>query len=102
MTACSQQNNIAGLSTPSSSESGLLDKTHAGLAIEQILSNDTSLTYLQATIQWMEENSIEPSQYKRYIPQAIVDKIQNEALEGNMLRPSVTKMSITNTLDFLL
>ncbi|WJZ28143.1 late promoter transcriptional regulator [Serratia phage 92A1] len=101
MTACSHQNKIVG-TVPNTAESGLLDKTHAGLAIEQMLVNDSSLGYLEATVQWMEENSIEPSQFKRYIPQAIIDKIEHEAKSNQMLRPSVIKSLGTTTLDFLL
>ena len=101
MTDFSQPNKIVG-NVPSTVESGLLDKTHAGLAIEQILVKDSSLSYLEATVQWMEENSIEPTQFKRYIPQAIIDKIEHEAIGASMLRPSVIKNLGTNTLDFLL
>lgn len=102
MTAYSQPSNIVGMQNPIISESGLLDKTHAGLTIEQMIVEDSSKSYLETTVQWMEENSIEASQFKKYIPQAIIDKIQNEAIEGRMLRPSVSKQTITNNLDFLL
>lgn len=84
------------------SSTDLLDKVENGLSIERAMSEDVNLSYLEATMQWIEENSIDPAQYAKYIPQAMVDKIKHEAIENNWLRPSMKERTITNTLEDLL
>lgn len=88
--------------TQSSTENNLLNKVANGLAIESIMSNDSSLSYLESTMQWIEENSIDPAQFGKYIPQAMVDKIKHEAIENDWLRPSMKTLTITNTLEDML
>ncbi|AHY25485.1 late promoter transcription accessory protein [Serratia phage PS2] len=84
------------------SSTDLLDKVENGLSIERAMAEDVNLSYLEATMQWIEENSIDPAQYAKYIPQAMVDKIKHEAIENNWLRPSMKERTITNTLEDLL
>ncbi|UNA02344.1 late promoter transcription accessory protein [Cronobacter phage vB_Cdu_VP8] len=84
------------------SSTDLLDKVENGLSIERAMAEDPNLSYLEATMQWIEENSIDPVQYAKYIPQAMVDKIKHEAIENNWLRPSMKERTITNTLEDLL
>ncbi|QOI66457.1 late promoter transcription accessory protein [Erwinia phage FBB1] len=79
----------------------LLDKQRNGLIIENMVAND-QMTYIEATVQWMEENSIPEGNHSRYIPLAIIDKIKNEAIKENLLRPSMAKTQQTNSLEFLL
>lgn len=79
----------------------LLDKQQNAFLIESVVAN-FKMTYLEATTAFLEENSIPESQFGRYIPQGIIDKIKNEALDNKMLRPSVARTEKTNTLDFLL
>ena len=79
-----------------------MNKVANGLAIEQIMASDTSLSYLESTMQWIEENSIDPVQYAKFIPQAMVDKIKHEAIENDWLRPSMKTLTITNTLEDML
>jgi len=73
------------------------NKTEVGLHIEKI-ALDGRLTYLEATLQWMEENNIEYGMLNKVVPRAIIDKIKKEAVDGNMLRPSLTKTH-TSTFD---
>lgn len=66
------------------------NKTEVGLYIENMV-NSESVTYLEATLQWMDENNIEYSMLNKTVPRAIIDKISNEAIDGDMLRPSVAR-----------
>lgn len=66
------------------------NKTEVGLYIENLVKSD-GLTYMQATVQWMDENSIDYSLLNRTVPRAVIDKIRDEALTQNMLRPSLTQ-----------
>lgn len=81
--------------------SSLLDKQANGFAIEAIVAQG-ELGYLQATSQWLEENSIPEGNFNRFIPSTIIEKIKAEAVNEYMLRPSMSKTQKTNTLDFLL
>jgi hypothetical protein len=75
------------------------NKTEVGLYIEN-LSVAENITYMEATLQWMDENNIEYSMLNKVIPRAIIDKISNEAIDNNMLRPSVAaNHKSTQTLD---
>lgn len=77
------------------------NKQQNGFEIEAIVSKG-ELSYLEATTHWLEENSVPEGNFGRYIPQAIIEKIMNEAIDDNLLRPSVARTQKTNTLDFLL
>lgn len=79
----------------------LLDKQQNGFTIEKMVK-DNGLTYLEATVQWLEENSIPEGTHTRYIPTVIIDNIKEEAIKDNLLRPSLVKKTKTNTLDFLM
>lgn len=79
----------------------LFDKQANGFAIEAIVA-EGELGYLQATSQWLEENSIPEGNFNRFIPSTIIEKIKAEAVNEYMLRPSMSKTQKTNTLDFLL
>ena len=78
-----------------------LDKQQNGFEIE-VLVNEYELTYLEATTHWLEENSIPESQFARFIPVVIIDKIRAEAVIENMLRPSMSRTQSSSSLDFLL
>lgn len=73
------------------------NKTEVGLHIEKI-ALDERLSYLDATLQWLEENNIDFGMLNKVVPRAIIDKIKIEAIDGNMLRPSITR-SHTSTFD---
>ena len=90
-----------GDTSPSESINQLLDKQANGFAIESMVT-ELGMGYLEATTQWLEENSIPEGNFSRYIPPAIIGKIMSEALEENMLRPSFSQTHKTNSLDFLL
>ena len=90
-----------GDTSPSESINQLLDKQANGFAIESMVT-ELGMGYLEATTQWLEENSIPEGNISRYIPPAIIEKIMSEALEENMLRPSFSQTHKTNSLDFLL
>lgn len=77
------------------------NKQQIGFLIEAMVQ-EQGMSYLQATTAWLEENSIPEGQFARFVPSAIVDKIMNEAIDDNMLRPSMARTQKTNTLDFLL
>ncbi|AIX12237.1 late promoter transcriptional regulator [Citrobacter phage Moon] len=79
----------------------LLDKQQNGFTIEALV-NEQGLGYLEATTAWMEENSIPETQFSKYIPSGIIEKIRSEAIDEHLLRPSVSRGEKTNTLDFLL
>lgn len=75
------------------------NKTEVGLYIEDLVYQE-DITYMEATLQWMDENSIEYVMLSKVIPRAIIDKISNEAIVGNMLRPSIAlNHKSTQTLD---
>jgi len=78
----------------------LADKGANGLEIEKLAQEGGS--YLDAVIQWLEENSIEFNKYQKYVPRAIVDKLTQECVESEMLRPSMRKSLTRSTLDFLM
>lgn len=78
----------------------LTDKGANGLEIEKLAQEGGS--YLEAVIQWLEENSIDVAQYQKYVPRAIIDKLTQECLDSNMLRPSLRKAFAQTTLDFLM
>ncbi len=90
-----------GDTSPSESINQLLDKQANGFTIESMVT-ELGIGYLEATTQWLEENSIPEGNFNRYIPPAIIEKIMSEALEENMLRPSFSQTHKTNSLDFLL
>lgn len=77
------------------------NKQQNGFDIEALVALGEH-TYLEATTMWLEENSVPEGNFSRYIPQAIIEKIMNEAIDDNLLRPSVARTQKTNTLDFLL
>lgn len=97
MTLFSQENDTA----PKAVLQVHMNKQENGFEIEKLVK-EHNLTYLEATTQWLEENSIPESQFSRYVPGIIIEKISDEALEENLLRPSMSKTQKTNTLDFLL
>lgn len=66
------------------------NKTEVGLYIENLVAREGA-TYMEATLQWLDENSIDYSMLNRTVPRAIIDKIRDEAIKGNMLRPSVAE-----------
>lgn len=70
--------------------SELGNKTEVGLFIENLVKSD-GLTYMEATLQWLDENNIDVSLIQKVVPRAIIDKISDEAIKGNMLRPSVLR-----------
>ena len=78
-----------------------LDKQQNAFAIEAIVAKG-ELGYLEATTLFLEENSIPEGLFAKYIPQGIIDKIKNEAIDDKLLRPSFSRTQKTNTLDFLL
>ena len=78
----------------------LLDLQSNGLEIEAKVKE--GMSYTQAACAWLEENSILPNQYSKYIPVVITDKIRDEVIQNNELRPSVIKSLQTSSLeDFL-
>lgn len=79
----------------------LLDRQENGFLIESMVE-EFGMSYLEATTAWLEENSIPETQFAKFIPSGIIEKITSEALDENLLRPSVTRGEKTNTLDFLL
>ncbi|MEG1902764.1 MAG: late promoter transcription accessory protein [Bacteroidales bacterium] len=75
------------------------NKTEVGLYIENLVASEGA-TYMEATLQWMDENSIDYSMLSKTVPKAIIDKISDEAIKNNLLRPSVAKdHATTQTLD---
>ena len=73
------------------------NKTANGLAIEKLVVEE-GLTYLEATTQFVEENSIEYGHFQKYIPVSIIDKITQECIVNRTLRKGVIDEP-TNTLD---
>ena len=79
----------------------LLDRQENGFIIEKMVE-EFGMSYLEATTAFLEENSIPETQFAKFIPSGIIEKIQSEAIDENLLRPSVVRCEKTNTLDFLL
>ena len=80
-------------------EAGLSEQE---LAVKHDKVEQFGMSYLEATTAFLEENSIPETQFAKFIPTGIVEKITSEAIDENMLRPSVARGEKTNTLDFLL
>lgn len=78
----------------------ITDKTANGMEIEAKTSE--GLTYLEAVVEWLEENSIEIKDYQKYVPKAIIHKVTQECIESDMIRPSAKRSLTHNTLDFLM
>lgn len=79
----------------------IIDKQKAGAEIEYLVAT-TEQGYLGAASQWLQENSIPEAQFNKYVPQVIIDKIKDEAINDYLLRPSMSRTEKTNTLDFML
>ena len=77
------------------------DKQANGMEIEKMVI-EGSITYLEATIDWLEGNGLPESSFAKYIPTPIIDKISVEAQEYNLLRPSLLKAKDSGSLDFLM
>lgn len=77
------------------------DKQRNGMIIEKMVA-EGSVTYLEATIDWLESNGLSESSFAKYIPTPIVDKITIEVQEYNLLRPSLLKAKDSGSLDFLM
>ncbi|QPI18002.1 late promoters transcription protein [Pectobacterium phage POP12] len=71
------------------------NKTEVGLIIEGLV-NSENLSYMESTVQWMDENNIEYHMLNKFVPRAIIDKIRAEAIENDMIRPS---MRVNKKLD---
>lgn len=79
----------------------LQNKQVIGEQIELWVKSD-NLTYLEATAKWLDENSInEFNQCRKYIPQIIIDKIREECIRDNILKPSLARSSSSPSLNFL-
>ena len=76
-----------------------IDKQDAAAEIDELTKHGAS--YLEATSQWMEERSIPENMFARYVPHVIIEKIKLETVEDGLLRPSVTKINTTSSLDFM-
>ncbi|ADI96476.1 gp33 late promoter transcription accessory protein [Acinetobacter phage Ac42] len=59
------------------------------------------LTYLEASTKWLEESGVPENQFLKYLPDQIVEKIKQESIDENMLRPSMNKQFEHATLDFM-
>lgn len=58
--------------------------------------------YLEAASQWMDENGYPESQFSKHLPTSIIEKIRIEAVQENLLRPSLAEENDCATLDFIL
>lgn len=75
--------------------------TNNGNIIEEFVWME-DVTYLEATTRFLEENDININDMSKYVPSIIIDKIKDECIKNNMVRPSIVEEynSIT-TIDFL-
>lgn len=69
----------------------------ASVIEENVYQRD--ITYMEAALEYMDENSMDVEQINKLMPKAIVEKIKFEAIQNNMLRPSMTKQQFTQALD---
>ena len=79
----------------------LSDIQRNGLQIEALVKSE-DYSYLEATIYWLESNSLSETSYNKYVPNVIIDKIKLEVKEYNLVRPSIISDKNTVSLDFLL
>lgn len=77
-----------------------IDMQAAFVEINKLVSSEECETYLSATSKWLEERSIPLTLLMKYIPSTIIEKIKQEAVSENMLRPS-TSINNHNDFDFL-
>ena len=77
------------------------DRQRNGMIIEKMVT-EGSVTYLEATIDWLESNGLSEASFAKYIPMPIIDKITIEVQEYNLLRPSLLKAKDSGSLDFLM
>lgn len=69
--------------------------------IENLISTE-KLTTLEAVSCYLEQNSIPESAVSKVIPAPIIERIRQEALDEQLLRPSIIKTTSRSNLDFLL
>lgn len=55
------------------------------MEIEKLIQADGDLSYLEAILQWSEENEVDPSDIKKYISPSLYDKLHSECVNKNMI-----------------
>lgn len=60
-------------------------KTKASIEIEKFIQTDKELSYVEATLLYMETHDLEFKDIKKVISPALYDKIYNECLDGNLM-----------------
>lgn len=69
------------------SEFKLNSKT-IGIKIEELFAEDEDTNYIDATVRTAEHFKIELDRMQKYIPKVIKEKIEADARQLNMLKPS--------------
>lgn len=64
-----------------------------GLLIEKMVADD-KVSYLEATTQFMEENSLPFNDFAKYLPQVVIDKIKMECIKDNVFRRGVVETPV--------
>lgn len=65
-------------------------KTKASIEIENIITHNQDLTYVEAVLQWMETNELDFHEIKKYIAAPLLEKIKNECNQSNLLKTERT------------
>ena len=76
------------------------DMQQTSIDIQNIVDSQ-HIGYLEAVIQWMEENSIPENNYNKYISESIVELIREEVIRENRIKPSLVKLNEKSSLDFM-
>lgn len=78
----------------------ILNKQRIGEQIEEWVSTG-EYSYLEAATRWLDENNFPESHFGKYIPDIIVEKIKQEAIDNRSLRPSFAEQNESVSLDFM-
>jgi len=61
-------------------------KTEASIAIERIVKTNPDISYIEACIQYAEENDLEIKQVSKLINPTLKEKLYNESIKSNLLK----------------
>lgn len=96
----SLRDNSVGVEAPTKLTSGVYDKQAIAMEIDTLIQ-DHELSVLEACSWWLEERSIPETQFARYIPEQIIERLKSEAIEDGTLKPTLAKQNTNGNLDFL-
>ena len=74
-------------------------KTEVSIAIERIVKDNIGTSYIEACLQYAEENDLEIKEVSKLINPTLKEKLYNESLKNNLIR--TVKKSSASLNDFI-